>query len=255
MERKNKFRTIGILGGMGPEATASLYLEIIKIFQKRFQAKYDDDFPPFFIYSLPIPDVVEKQVDEEMLVKLLQEGAKQVEKSGADFMVIACNTVQKYLPQIREAVKVEVLSIPEETVILAKRKNYKKVGLLATESTVKSQIYEKESKLLGLEIIYPNKNQRKEITSVIMNILSGNKSLSDKVKLTEICLDLQKNGAEAIILGCTDLPLILQQEDCKLELLDTTKILAQACVRESLLDASKTYISKTIKEKLEDLSK
>ena len=96
----NKFKTVGILGGMGPEATASLYLEIVKIFQKKFNAKYDKDFPPFFIYSSPIPDVVENQFNEEILIKLLQEGAKKIESAGANFMVVACNTVQKYLPKI-----------------------------------------------------------------------------------------------------------------------------------------------------------
>ncbi len=246
MEIKNKFKTIGILGGMGPEATASLYMKIIKIFQQQFNAKYDNDFPPFFIYSLPIPDVVEQQVDEEVLIKLLQEGAKLVEKSGADFIVVACNTVQKYLPKMRESVKVEIISIPEETIMEARRQGYQKVGLLATESTINSKIYEKESKLLNLEIICPNDKQQSEITKVIMNVLSGQKLLSDKVRLADISLDLQNKGAEAIILGCTDLPLIFQEEDSELELLDTTKILAEACVRESSLDASKTYISKNI---------
>src|SRR3989339_318028 len=96
-----EYRKIGILGGMGPEATADLYLEIIRIFQQELGAKYDDEFPQIFINSLPLPDVVEQNFSEAQVIYLLKEGVKKLEQAGADFIVIACNTVHVFLCQMR----------------------------------------------------------------------------------------------------------------------------------------------------------
>jgi len=225
-------RTIGILGGMGPESTAELYLEIIRVFQQEYGAKYDSDFPPILIYSLPLPDVVEGLENESAVVSLLIQGVKKLEQMGADFIVIACNTVQVYLFQMRQAVKIPILSIPEETLLEIKGQKYSKVGLLATELTYISKLFDLESINFGIDLIKPEPIQQKILTTVIMNILAGNKSPSDKEKLLEIIQYLSLKESEAIILGCTDLSLLLNQEDSNLKLFDTIKILARAAVRE-----------------------
>ncbi|MCK4589041.1 MAG: amino acid racemase [Nanoarchaeota archaeon] len=226
-------KTIGILGGMGPEATADLYMEIVKIFQKKYGAKFDKDFPPFFIYSLPIPDVVEELENEQLLVPLLAKGVKKLESAGVDFISIACNTVQYYLPQMRQAVKIPILSIPDETARITKKRNYSKVGLLATDLTIKTRIFDEACQKSNIKLIKPNQEQQIILTKVIMNALAGQKSEQDLEQLKTIIKAMKNQGAEAIILGCTDLPLIIQQKDSELKLLDTTKILAQAAVRES----------------------
>ena len=223
-------KTIGILGGMGPEATAELYLDVVRIFQQEYNARYDADFPPFFIFSLPIPDVVESLEDEELLVSLLQYGVKKLEQSGADFIVIACNSVQVYLSQMQQAVKIPILSIPRLVAQEAANKNYQKVGLLATETTLKNKLFEKE--MTNKEIFIPDEDEQREVTAAIMNILSGCKSNLDQERLKKIIAKMKLNGAEAVILGCTELPLLVPENDSSLPLLNTLKILARAAVKE-----------------------
>ena len=110
-----KYKKIGILGGMGPEATAELYLKIIKIFQDKFGAKYDSDYPEIMIYNLPLPDVVEKIDQSSKIKEMLVKGVQKLESWGVDFIAIPCNTVNFFLPEMRTAVSIPILSILEET--------------------------------------------------------------------------------------------------------------------------------------------
>ena len=86
-------KTIGIIGGMGPEATALFYKKIIRIFQNYYSAKYDSDYPKIIIYNVPIPDVVENCTQEEIIKSMLISASKKLESIGADYIVIPCNTV------------------------------------------------------------------------------------------------------------------------------------------------------------------
>ncbi|HZX10852.1 MAG TPA: aspartate/glutamate racemase family protein, partial [Acidobacteriota bacterium] len=96
-----KYKKIGILGGMGPEATADFYLRIIRIFQKKYGAIYDSDFPEILIINLPIPDVVENPKEEDKVREMLINAVKKLEKSGADFIAIPCNTVTYYISEMK----------------------------------------------------------------------------------------------------------------------------------------------------------
>jgi|TARA_B100002003_G_scaffold142961_1_gene132309 aspartate racemase len=216
-------KKIGILGGMGPEATSDMYMKIIKIFQKKFNAKFDKDFPEIIIYSMPIPDVVVELDNEKLLISCLTKGVKKLEKAGADFVIIACNTVQYYLPEMKKAISIPILSVVEET--SKKIQNYKKVGLLGTEITLKKNVFGNLKK----EIITPTKKQQKIVTKVITDILTGNRV--NKGKIEKIIYNLQTKWAEGIILGCTELPLIIDQKDYPLEIFDTTQIIAEAAVK------------------------
>jgi aspartate racemase len=219
------FKTIGILGGMGPEATSELYMEVVKIFQKEFGAKFDKDFPPFFIYSLPIPDVVEGMEDKDRLISMLVEGVNKLEQAGVDFVAIACNSVQVFLSEIRMKTSTSIISIPEETMKVIKQQGYTKVGLLATNTTLNSGIYQQEAVLSNIKLIQPKIELQKELTGIIMKILSGVKEDS----LNGLISSLKSEGAQAVILGCTDLPLLISG-DGGIDLFGTTKILARAIV-------------------------
>lgn len=228
-------KTIGILGGMGPEATADLYMRIVKICQIKYGAKFDSDYPQIIINSIPLPDVVEaKNIDN--IYSFLSSGVKILENAGADFIVIACNTVQFLVSKLREEIKIPIIGIPEETLKIVKSNNIKKVGLLATKNTIKMEAFDKEAEKFGMNILTPILEQQNKITNVIMNILSGSKFEQDKLTLQQIIEDLINRGAEAVIIGCTDLPLIINNNGSKVLLLDTTEVLAQASVREAFGD-------------------
>ncbi len=222
-------KKIGILGGMGPESTALFYQEIIRECQKQYGAKYDSDYPEIIIVSLPIPDIVESVNQREKIVEMLEYGIRKLENAGADFITVPCNTATVlFFNEMQAASNLKMLNIIEETVKKAAEK-YSKVGLLATSATLESEAYEKEGKKSGIEIILPE--EQDEIDRIIMNILSGNLLKQDKEKIISLIIEMKAKGAQAIILGCTDIPVLIKRGDVEMPLLDTVQILAEATVK------------------------
>jgi aspartate racemase len=224
-----KYKRIGILGGMGPEATAKLYLKIIRIFQNNYGAKYDSDYPEIMIYNLPLPDVVEK-VDQSSKIKdMLVKGVQKLESLGVDFIAIPCNTVNYFLPEMRDNVSVPILSILEETAKEVNKFGLKKVAVLGTEMTISTGIY--QNVLPSINLIVPKLEQQQEITGVILNILSGKKFNTDLQRIQTIIQEFKIDGAEKVILGCTELPLLIKKNNATI---DTIEVLAKAIVKKSI---------------------
>ena len=227
-------KKIGILGGMGPEATADLYFRIIRIFQKKYGAKYDNDFPEILIYNLPLPDVVEKPKQEKKIKELLLQSVKKLESFDVDLIAIPCNTVSYFISDMRNAASVPILSIPEETAEQVRKLGLTKIGLLGTAMTISKNIY--GVVLKDIEIINPTKKQQKKITKVILNILSGRKTKEDRQVILSIIKELQFKGAKKVILGCTELPLLIRR---RFGTINTIDILAKAVVEETQKNATK----------------
>ena len=225
-----KRKIIGILGGMGPEATADLYMKIIKFSQKKYGAKYDCDYPQIIINSIPAPQMIDglDGKKREELLKVLKEGVKKLELCGVDFIVTACNTVCYFLPELRKTVSVPILSIIEETVKKGKEKKIKKVGLLATTTTVNERIYERKLAEFGIKTILPGRDSQYKTTEIIRKIIAGKKSKTDRTTLKSICEELKRKGADGVILGCTDLPLIIRKNNFGTEIIDSTEVLAES---------------------------
>ncbi len=222
-------KTIGILGGMGPEATAELYLRIIRIFQEEYGAKYDDDFPEIVILNLPLPDVVENPAGEKEVEKILVEGVQKLETAGADFIVIPCNTVTYFLSAMQKAVAIPILSILEETAKEVQKEGIGKVGIIGTEMTIGRGIYAEV--LGGIELIVPEVKEQKATTRIIMKILAGEKDREDTFFLRRLVHQLKSLGAEKVILGCTELPLLLTENA---DTIDTLEVLAKAAVQTTM---------------------
>ena len=159
MTRKNK--TIGVLGGMGPEASSNLYSKIIKYAQQEYGAVQDFDYPPIIIYSLPLFGFDETGiVDETTVKKQLIDGVKKLESAGCDLIIIACNTVHSYYHEMQSTVNVPIFNIIEETKKRVIKLGYKKVGLFASESTNKLQLYQKRFADSNIQVISPNNTQQ-----------------------------------------------------------------------------------------------
>jgi len=227
-----KYKNVGILGGMGPEATAELYLRIIQIFQTKYGAKYDNDFPEIVIINLPIPDVVENPEQEEKVKELLMDGVQRLVSLGVDFIAIPCNTVNYYLPEMRMAVSVPIISIVEETVREVKKLGLDKVGLVGTEMTINTNIY---GNLLGdIVLIIPDSTQQKKTTRIILRILSGDKKKEDRQVLMEITKTLKLEHARKVILGCTELPLLIRKSKDTINTIDIlARTVVEKCVKPS----------------------
>lgn len=230
-----KYRTIGILGGMGPEATATLYLRIIRIFQEKYKAVYDSDFPEMVIMNVPLPDVVEKRSGDKEKIEMLVSALKRLENSGAGFIAIPCNTITKYVPEMQKAVSIPIINIIRETANVVLKLGLKKVALIGTEATIKSRIY---SRLLKrIQVLTLNEAEQKETTGIILNILAGKKLQKDKEKLAAFIKKLKLSGAEKVILGCTDLQLLTGNMS---DTVDSLDVLAEVSVE---MATGKNYLS------------
>lgn len=229
-----KRKSIGVLGGMGPESTVLFYSALVTQCQQQYGATADEDYPEIYIYNLPIPDITTGTADKKALSKILIAGAQKIETWGADMLTIPCNSVELCFDEIKASIGIPCISMIEETVRSLNASGYTKIGLLGTNTTVQNNLYARYANKYDIAITYPD-NQL-VIQKIIWNILSGKKLLADKKVLIETIDLFAKSGAEAVILGCTDLPILINQSDTEIPLINSLEILAILAI--SLANAS-----------------
>jgi aspartate racemase len=233
MENKNK--TIGVLGGMGPVASANLYIKIIKYAQDKYGAVQDFDYPSVIINSLPLLGFDETGIVDNDLVKTqLIEGVKKLEGAGCDLIIIGCNTVHIFFDEMQTAVKIPILNIIEETKKEVLKFGYKKVGLFASESTNKLKLYQERFQKDGMEVISANEQQQKILNTVIEHVMGGNQKIEDVIALKDVARQYMEQGAKAIVMGCTEIPLAINQSHTDIKLFDTIEIIVRSAVDFSL---------------------
>jgi aspartate racemase len=228
-------KIIGILGGMGPEATIDLFYKIIKF----TPAEKDQDHLRIIIdNNSKIPDRTAAILGSgKSPLPALKESARNLEKAGADFIIIPCNTAHYFLTLIQESVKIPILNMIEETVKETQKRisQIQKVGLLASISIYETEIYHQHFKKINIVVISPEEKDKKEIMKVIYAVKAGNLSEEIKKNILKTAQKLIDKGAEAIITGCTEIPLILKEGDVSVPIIDPTQILAEAAVQKARL--------------------
>lgn len=227
------YKVIGILGGMGPEATIDLYNHIISL----TPALKDQDHIPTLIFSNPkIPDRTASINSElaKVVIDYLCEGAVILERGGADCILIPCNTAHIYYDEIQNAVKVPVLNMIYETLqyITEHYPDIKRAGLLATSGTVKMQLYQRFLENNSIQTYVPSETVQKEyVTKAIYDIKAG-KSLDDaEILLKKAIASLDSLPPQIIIMGCTEIPLALRKPIEGCVFINPTRILAGCAVR------------------------
>jgi len=226
-------KTIGILGGMGPEATAHFFSLIIK----HTAAAKDQDHVPVLIYNLPqIPERTPAILGRgPSPVPMLRKGVRTLAKAGADFVVIPCISAHAFLPEIRRASPVPVLSLLDEALTGAKtqKPGLRRAGLLASTGTVRSGLFAETFARAGIEIITPtNKEQTKVMEAVFgeHGVKAGFTQGRPRKLVLDVALRLIRRGAEAVIAGCTEIPLVLRDEDIPVPLIEPMRIAALASI-------------------------
>ena len=226
-------KIIGILGGLGPEATVDLFYKIVKL----TPVKKDQDHFRIIIDNNPkIPDRTAAIFGKgENPLPALQETAKNLEKAGADFIIMPCNTAHYFISEIQQSIKIPILNMIKETAHYVKSifPSFKNVGLLATKGTYKTGLYTSFFKGKNIEILIPSPLEQNKIMDIIYKIKSSILSKEMKNQMIAISEELIKKGAEAIIAGCTEIPLILKDKDIKVPIIDPTNILAKKAVKEA----------------------
>jgi aspartate racemase len=227
-------KTIGILGGMGPEATAYFFNLIIK----STDAAKDQEHIPILIWNNPkIPPRTEAILyGGPSPLPLLVEGVEILEKGGAGLIVMPCITAHYFARQIARRAKVPFVNLLDESLRFAKKRipGMKKAGLVASSGTVKSRLFHKTFEKNGIEIITPEPNEQQKVMDAIFGnsgIKAGFTAGRPRTTVVRIARRLIERGAEAVIAGCTEVPLVLKENDISVPLIEPMKIGALTCIK------------------------
>lgn len=224
-------KKIGILGGMSPESTAEYYQYITHAYLQRFG---DHGYPEIIIYSVTFQPYVDwpKAGRWDLVAKGLGEAARHLQDAGADFIIIATNTMHMVVDEIRSQIDIPVLSLLDVVADAIQAKGMRTVGLLGTAFTMGNRFYHNTLEPRGIKVITPDDEDQKYINRVIYDELVNGKILPESRKgYLNIIDKLNKLGAQGMILGCTEIPLLIKQTDTQLPLFDTTLLHAEAALK------------------------
>ena len=227
-------KTIGLIGGMSWKSTVTYYKIINEVIKEKLGGLHS---AKCVLYSVDFQEIEECQANGnwEKSGEILGEAAYNLEKAGADFIVICTNTMHKVVNQIKEKISVPILHIAEMTAEKILEKGLKNIALLGTKYTMEQDFY--KSKLIekGINVIIPDKNDIETINEVIYDELClGTINFNSKKKFLEIVDKLRSKGAEGIILGCTEIGLLIKNEDTDVPLFDTAIIHAEQAAMYSI---------------------
>jgi aspartate racemase len=224
-------KKIGIIGGLSPESTVTYYLNITRTYVEQFG---DYGYPDIIIYSVNLENYhiwrAENRWDKITNDMILV--AEKLKMAGADFCLIATNTMHKVFDEVQSKCDLPFIHILEPTIKAIKNRAISKVGVLGTKFTMSESFY--KDKLLQNEIIsiVPNTMQQDIIHEIIeQELVRGIMKPESKSKFLEIINNLIAEGAEGVILGCTEIPLLINQDDCSIPLFDTAVLHSNAALK------------------------
>lgn len=224
-------KTIGILGGMSPESTVAYYETITRTYTERFG---DYGYPQILIYSVSFQTYVDwpEEGRWDLVAEGLSQGARSLELAGADVILIATNTMHIVFDEVAASVDVPMLSLLDAVGEAIEARGMRTVGLLGTAFTMEKTFYQDALAERGIKILLPGGEDRKRVNDVIYDeLVAGVMREASREVFLGIIDDLEARGAEGVILGCTEIPLLVSQELSALPLFDTTTIHAEAALR------------------------
>lgn len=246
MDKKNEMSIVGVVGGVGPEASN----KFCELLIKNTPAKKDQDNIPFLHFCNPqIPDRTDFIVGEgEDPTEGLIKTSRVLEAAGADFLVIPCNTAHYFLSQVQESISVPIIDMTKVLVksVLSGYPPIKSVGLLATTGSIKGEIYQNYFNSVGIEVVLLSDEDQEEL---VMGAIYGNngikagKKILPRRKLRRAADKLVDMGAEAVVLGCTEIPLVLKQKDFDIRLYDPMDLTAKEIVKYVCGDVDNEVVS------------
>ena len=221
----------GVFGGMGPEATANFYQLVVQL----TPATRDQDHVATLIYSFPqVPDrTAAIRSGDPAIVPFLVEGVQRLERAGASFIAIPCNTAHYYITAMQQAVKLPILNMIELTAdrVVAAHPRVKTVGLLATSGTIATGLYEKAFRARGLAVVTPGPAlQEGAVMKAVYAIKAGGDKREAEEWLAAAGMDLESRGAEVVVLGCTEIPLAFNPARSAVPVVNATRVLAEATI-------------------------
>lgn len=228
-------KTIGLLGGMSWESTTDYYRLINTLVKQHLGGLHS---AKIVLYSVDFAEIetLQQQGNWQQAAQLLTEAALNIEKASADFLVICTNTMHIVAEQIQQKINIPLVHIADATGEALLAQNIKTVGLLGTAFTMEKEFYKgRLTNNYGLNVITPNEQDRQQVHQIIYHELCVG-SIKPESKQTYLAIidKLVAEGAEAIILGCTEIGMLIKQQDTKIPLFDTTSIHAEKAVKLAL---------------------
>jgi len=220
-------KTIGLIGGMSWESTAHYYVLINKYIQKHLGGLHS---AKILMYSVDFADIeaLQQRNQWDEITKIIGEAAGKLEQAGADFIVICTNTIHKITPVLEPRLRVPLLHIAEAVAGALEEAGIKIAGLLGTKYTLQDNFYTDKLLVHDIEAVTPNAEDAEVLNRIIFEELCvGEIRETSKRTCREIIARLQEDGAEAVILACTELDLLVDPETCDLPVFDTTVIHAE----------------------------
>ena len=227
-------KTIGLIGGMSWESTVTYYRIINQTIKERLGGLHS---AKLLLYSVDFAEIEDCQARGAWheSAEILTAAAKNLEGAGADFIVICTNTMHKVAPQVGEQISIPILHIAEATADALIRAGIKKVALLGTKYTMTQDFYKEKLIARGLSVVIPGEEDIELVNRVIYNELClGVISDASRKEYQRIIEGLRGKDAEGVILGCTEIGLLIRGEDSSLPIFDTTQIHARAAAMQSI---------------------
>lgn len=217
-------KTIGLIGGMSWESTVTYYQIVNEKIKEKLGGFHS---AKILLYSVDFAEFEKNMTnsDWDKITSDLTEAAKNLEKAGADFVLICTNTMHKVVPEVQKNISIPIIHIAEATAEILINHNITKVALLGTKYTMTQNFYRDKLEEAGIEVVVPDQNNIEVVNDIIFNELClGVVSDKSKEKYCDIINDLGNKGAQGVILGCTEIGLLIQQKDTQLPVFDTTWI-------------------------------
>ncbi len=232
---KNDMKTIGLIGGMSWESSIEYYRIINKKVKKELGELHS---AKSILYSVDFEEIekLQRQGKWNELTTIMINIAKDLEKAGADLILICANTMHKMADEVQDNINIPLIHIADATAQVIDKLSLKKVGLLGTRYTMEEDFYkDRLSEKYSLDVIIPDDEDRKIINKVIYDELClGKIEESSKKEYLRIIEKLIQDGAEGVVLGCTEIPLLIKQEDVLIPIFNTTIIHAEKVVLEAI---------------------
>ena len=229
-------KAIGLIGGMSWESTVTYYEELNNGVKRALGGLHS---APIWLYSVDFAPIeaCQKSGDWDKTAEILGDAAKHLEACGAQAVLICTNTMHKVADQVQQRISVPLVHIATATAQAVKRENITRVGLLGTKYTVKEDFYTRPLIDAGLDVLIGNDAQIEEVNRIIFEELClGEIRESSRRYLQGVMADFEKAGAQGVILGCTEIGLLVKEEDTSLKVFDTTLIHAAKALEIMLED-------------------
>jgi len=220
-------KTIGLIGGMSWESTVTYYKIVNEVVKEQLGGLHS---AKVLLYSVDFQEIEECQVngDWDKSAEILGAAAQNLEKAGADFIVICTNTMHKVVPQIQQKISIPIIHIAEATAEKLKENRIDRVALLGTRYTMKEDFYKAKLILNEIDVLIPNEADMEIVNHIIYDELClGIISEESRKEYIKIIEKLKEMGAQGVVLGCTEIGLLIGQQDTTLPVFDTTQIHAR----------------------------